>query len=77
VALRVSEAGVVDLRETIGEKTSNNLLGAIHHVPVVDDRGLFIALVPNGTHDQERRLAYSLEDTEQSSDCYERGETEA
>jgi hypothetical protein len=38
-------------------------LGAIHHVPVSNDGGLLVALVPHGTEDQECRLADCLEDT--------------
>jgi hypothetical protein len=55
---------VPNLRETIGKKTTNNLLRTIHHVPVSDDSGLFLTLVPDGTHDQECRLANSFENSE-------------
>jgi hypothetical protein len=68
---------VSDLRKAIREKTTNNLLGTVHHIPVSDDLRLLIALVPDGTHDQECRLADSLEYTKQGPDYNEGGKAEA
>jgi hypothetical protein len=68
---------VPNLGETVGEKTTNNLLRAIHHIPIGDYSGLFITSVPNGTHDQESRLANSFEYSEQSPDHDKSGEAEA
>jgi hypothetical protein len=55
---------VVNLREAVGKKATNNLLRTVHHVPVVDDSCLFITFVPDGTHDQESRLTHRFENTE-------------
>ena len=71
------EAGMADLREAVGEETTDNLLRSVHHVPVVDDRCLLLTLVPDRTHDQESRLAYGLEDTEKGPDCDKSREAEA
>ena len=68
---------MLDLREGVGKQAADHLLGTIHHIPVCDDLGLFRALVPDGTHDEESRLADSLEDTEERSDGDESWETEA
>lgn len=65
------------MRERVCEQTTNHLLRSVHHVPVGDDLGLFRALVPDGTHDEESGLADSLEDTEQSPDGDKGGEGEA
>jgi hypothetical protein len=48
-----------------------------HHVPVSNDLGLLISLVPDGGHDEESRLADSLEDTKKCSYSDESREAEA
>ena len=63
--------------KAVREKASYDLLCSVHHVPVCDDLGLFRAFVPDGTHNEESRLANSLEDTEERSDGDESWETEA
>jgi hypothetical protein len=68
---------VPDLREAVGKETANDLLCTVHHVPVVYDSGLLIALVPNRTHDQESWLANSFEYAEESPDYNEGREAEA
>ena len=68
---------MLDLREGVRKETANHLLSTVHHVPVGDDLGLFRALVPDGAHDEESRLANGLKDTEECSDGNEGGESEA
>jgi hypothetical protein len=66
-----------DLGEAIREESANDLLRAVHHVPVVDYLSLFVTLVPHRTHDEEGGLANRFEDTEEGSDCDESGKAEA
>jgi hypothetical protein len=68
---------VLDLREGVGKQAADHLLGAVHHVPVCDDLGLFRAFVPDGAHDEKSWLANSLEDTEECSDGDKSWESEA
>jgi hypothetical protein len=58
----------VDKGEAVGEEPANDLLSSVHHVPVVDNLSLLLTLIPDGRHDEERRLANSLKDTEECSD---------
>lgn len=68
---------MTDLRKAIGEKTTENLLCTVHHVPICDDLCLFRTFVPDGAHDEERRLADGFENTKQSTDTDQSRKTEA
>lgn len=59
---------VLDLREGVGKETSNNLLSAVHHVPVIDDHCLFFSLVPHRAHDDKSGLANCLKDSKKCPD---------
>jgi hypothetical protein len=51
-------------------------LSPVHHIPVVDDRGLLVTLVPHGAHDEKGRLTHGFEYSKQRSACDESWETE-
>jgi hypothetical protein len=54
-----------------------DLVQLTHHVPVSNDLGLLLTLVPERSHDEESGLADSLEDTKECSANDERREAEA
>lgn len=53
-----------DEREAVGEETADNLLGAVHHVPIDDSGGLLLSSIPDGGEDDEGGLADRFEETE-------------
>lgn len=54
-----------------------DLISLTHHVPVSNNLGLFLTLVPERSHDEESGLADSLEDTKECSANDECREAEA
>ena len=57
----------MDQGKAVGEKTTHDLLAAVHHEPECDDGRLFVALVPHAAHRQECGLADGLEDAKERS----------
>lgn len=56
-----SEGAVRDQSEAVSEESADNLLRAVHHIPVGNPRGLFFASIPHGGEDHKSRLASRLE----------------
>lgn len=51
-----------DEGEAIGEETANDLLGAVHHVPIDDSGSLLLAPIPDGGEDDEGWLTDRFEE---------------
>jgi hypothetical protein len=66
-----------DVGKGVCEKTADDLLHTVHHVPVRNNLSLLVSPVPDRSHDQESRLADGLEDTQKGSANHERREAEA
>lgn len=62
------QRSAADVGEAVGEENADDLLRAVHHVPVRHARGLLFAAVTHGGEDDEGGLARGLEDAEQGAD---------
>lgn len=62
------ERASLDQAEAIGQQTTDNLLGTVHHVPVGNTRGLLLTAVPDTGQDNKCRLAGRLKETEQRAE---------
>lgn len=66
-----------DVCECVGEDAADDLLPAVHHVPVCDGLGLLVALVPHGGEHEENGLTAGFEDPEEGAHGDEAGEVVA
>lgn len=58
----------LDESEAVGKEATDDLLPAVHHVPVTHRRCLFFSLIPHGTKVHKGRLADGFQDAQESAE---------